>query len=874
MTMFFLWPLLRRGSREILTLDMLQDELIEVIETRRGYHWFVALWDARVRGIMRAGVRRASADASAAVRKEKSNHGHLLLWTILWAHRRRLLPLVFLSLVISVIKFVPPYLLGKLLDFLQAAAAGGSQSGDGGGDGGGDNSSGYGSGSVTFLSSFAAATTHPPPPPSLTLGMILVLGMVLGSVSCALLISYSRVQQMFVTTEIRATLAAMVFRKALRLSPEARQQSTTGEILNHMSKDVEEWSDGVGYMIQMLSFSVQILVALFLLYHTVGIAALGTVLGMCLVVPLHIWRAKRYGWLIRIRMKYMDERVRRITEVLSGIKVVKLYGWEDAYLERIRSIRALELGLLRHLGYFFGIMSIIFISAPSLFSLITFTAFALWGGDPVGTPGTFTPKVVFVSLTLFNMLRDPIGKLSEATTCTIDIVVAMRRVQRFLLREELDPHQIDCRPQDLPLPAGTPMIAIRHATFSWHGRPYEEDHLAQGQGCYSSLSDNNDQNDGQAEREPLLGNLSSPPITTITTPSSPWTTRPTLSDITLDLPPNQLTAIVGRVGQGKSSLLSAMLGEMYLWQGSVTLYGRRQIAYVPQQAWIMNATVRANILFGQPYDAERYEAVVSACCLEPDLATLPAGDATEIGERGINLSGGQKQRVALARAAYAREVADVYLLDDPLSAVDAHVDRHLWERLIGPQGLLRDKTRVLVTHGIHHLRQVDHIVVLKDGQVAEQGRYAELMAQRQIFYRLIKEYSVAERMERKKQQQQQQQQQQQHWGFQGGEAGEAVSHGDGPDDESSSSLLEEDEDKREEDVLAGRSDGGQEAGTVPEAQAETAAPADDSEDVDIDDTTTDGTDKVVALDDKGEKTKGKQDTEAELIKQELLRTGK
>ncbi|KAF9946658.1 Canalicular multispecific organic anion transporter 1, partial [Modicella reniformis] len=177
---------------------------------------------------------------------------------------------------------------------------------------------------------------------------------------------------------------------------------------------------------------------------------------------------------------------------------------------------------------------------------------------------------------------------------------------------------------------------------------------------------------------------------------------------------------------------------MYKLQGSIRIRGR--VAYVPQQAWIFNATLRDNILFGNAYTAERYRQVLSVCGLEPDLEILPAGDLTEIGERGINLSGGQKQRVSLARAAY--DNAEVYLLDDPLSAVDAHVDRHLWDNLLGPQGMLKDKTRILVTHNIHHLEYVDQIVVIKEGMIAELGKYDDLMAAKQSFYQLIREYST------------------------------------------------------------------------------------------------------------------------------------
>ncbi|RUS35015.1 ABC transporter type 1, transmembrane domain-containing protein [Jimgerdemannia flammicorona] len=213
--------------------------------------------------------------------------------------------------------------------------------------------------------------------------------------------------------------------------------------------------------------------------------------------------------------------------------------------------------------------------------------------------------------------------------------------------------------------------------------------------------------------------------------------KPTLSDVNLSIARGSLTAVIGRVGSGKTSLISAAIGDMYKQGGTIEIRG--SVAYVPQQAWIINATLRENIIFGLAWDESRYRRIIEACCLLADIEMLPGGDMTEIGERGINLSGGQKQRVSLARAVYAD--ADVYLLDDPLSAVDAHVDRALFENVIGPEGLLKEKTRVLVTHGIHHLQNVDEIVALERQRVAECGTYAELMALQGETYKLLVEYS-------------------------------------------------------------------------------------------------------------------------------------
>ncbi len=170
--------------------------------------------------------------------------------------------------------------------------------------------------------------------------------------------------------------------------------------------------------------------------------------------------------------------------------------------------------------------------------------------------------------------------------------------------------------------------------------------------------------------------------------------------------------------------------------GSVNVQG--QVAYVPQQAWMQNATVQDNILFSKEMQNKKYKKTIEACALEADISILPGGDLTEIGEKGINLSGGQKQRVSLARAVYSD--ADVYLMDDPLSAVDSHVGKHIFEQVIGHDGLLQEKTRVLVTHGITYLPKVDLIIVLKDGRVSEQGTYAELLQRKGDFAEFLLEY--------------------------------------------------------------------------------------------------------------------------------------
>uniref|UniRef100_A0AAA9RWZ0 ATP binding cassette subfamily C member 13 n=1 Tax=Bos taurus TaxID=9913 RepID=A0AAA9RWZ0_BOVIN len=210
--------------------------------------------------------------------------------------------------------------------------------------------------------------------------------------------------------------------------------------------------------------------------------------------------------------------------------------------------------------------------------------------------------------------------------------------------------------------------------------------------------------------------------------------------LNIKIPEGALVAVVGQVGSGKSSVLSAILGEMEKLKGIVQRKG--SVAYVSQQAWIQNCILQENILFGSVMQKQLYERVLEACALLPDLEQLPNGDQTEIGEKGVNISGGQKHRVCLARAVYSG--ADIYLLDDPLSAVDVHVAKQLFEKVIGSSGMLRNKTRILVTHNLTLLPQMDLIVVMESGRVAQMGTYQEILAKTKNLTNLLQAFSEQE----------------------------------------------------------------------------------------------------------------------------------
>lgn len=387
------------------------------------------------------------------------------------------------------------------------------------------------------------------------------------------------------------------------------------------------------------------------------------------------------------------------------------------------------------MGYVFSVMTVIFTTTPLVIALVSFSVYATVGG-PGFTRGEITPQVIFVSTSLFGLLSRPVSMLSQIMNQVISADVATTRIERFLLAEEIKDAVVE---REEELGQDTPVIEVKDGVFAWC-REFPEVETDKERSAREKKEVKKRQ---ETEKAAFKTGKPAP----VKPDSSKEEDRsPTLIDINMRIAKGSLTAVVGRVGQGKTSLLSAVIGDMYKRKGSVRIRG--QVTYAAQQPWIVNATLRDNIVFGLEFDAKKYDRIVYVCGLLPDIDMLPAGDQTEIGERGINLSGGQKQRVSLARAAY--QDADVYLLDDPLSAVDAHVDQHLWENLIGPNGLLKNKTRVLVTHGIHHLEHVDQIVVVKDGRITENGHYDDLMDAKGAFRQLIDEYSVNAHKEKKK----------------------------------------------------------------------------------------------------------------------------
>ncbi|XP_072339968.1 ATP-binding cassette sub-family C member 3 isoform X2 [Scyliorhinus torazame] len=489
------------------------------------------------------------------------------------------------------------------------------------------------------------------------------------------LILHQHFQYCFVTgMRLRTAIVGAIYRKSLVITNSAKRSSTVGEIVNLMSVDAQRFMDLTGFLNMLWSAPLQICLALYFLWQYLGPSVLAGVAVMVLLIPFNAVIAMKSRSFQVQQMQHKDSRIKLMNEILNGIKVLKLYAWEKSFEQKVLAIRQKELSILKKAAYLNALSTFTWTTAPFLVALTSFAVYVT-----VDENNVLDAQRAFVSLSLFNILRFPLNMLPQVISGVVQATVSLKRLQNFLSHDELDPTSIERQKT-----ATGYAITMLNGTFSW------------------------------GKKDPVV-----------------------LNGISMMIPQGSLVAVVGHVGCGKSSLVSALLGEMEKLEGRVAIQG--SVAYVPQQAWIRNASLKDNIVFGEPLSQHKYQQVLEACALITDLNVLPGGDQTEIGEKGINLSGGQKQRVSLARAVYGD--TDVYLLDDPLSAVDAHVAKHIFDKVIGPDGMLKGKTRVLVTHGISFLPQVDQIVVLVNGKVSEMGSYQELQNQNEAFAEFLRNYA-------------------------------------------------------------------------------------------------------------------------------------
>jgi len=555
--------------------------------------------------------------------------------------------------------------------------------------------------------------------------------------------------------QVRATVIGVIYRKTLKLSNKAKQTIGDGQIINLVSSDSGRLQQIIQSLHYMWSGPFQLLIILVLLIRSLGVWALIGFTIFIVVIPLQGIIMKLLAKLRKQTAVLTDKRVRKTQEVLGSMRIIKFFGWENSFLNVVNDLRKKELKRTRGSIVLGAHTSAIFNVVPFFASALTFIAYSAAGNK-------LTAAKVFSSLAFFNKLRFPLMMLPNTLSQIPDAYVALKRLNNLLNAKELD---------DLPEVnfQSEYAISIENGQFNWETVKPEDKNKRKGKGGKGKDKrknkeevKNRDVKDMEEEEKsdtivdsPIsntssetkgTGDITDEKITSknstdevqsveVVEKEGESPTKPLesfrLQDINIHIKRGSLTAIVGTVGSGKSSLVNAIIGEMKREAGRIIHGGT--FSYCSQQAWIQNATIRDNILFGKEYKEELYDQAIECCSLTHDLEIFQDGDMTEIGERGITLSGGQKQRINLARAVYYD--SDIILMDDPLSAVDAHVSRDLFDHCI--TGALAGKTRILVTHQLHVLPRVDYIIVMKNGRIEEQGKYDELMSREGEFARLM-----------------------------------------------------------------------------------------------------------------------------------------
>lgn len=567
---------------------------------------------------------------------------------------------------------------------------------------------------ISFAEERSAARASGGTPPNVGAGISMALGLWFLTIITSMCTNQFFWRSMTTGVLARAALIACIYERGVNLTGRERVKLTNAALVNHISTDVSRIDSCAQWFHAVWVGPIQVVLCLVILLVELGPSALVGFALFVLVFPLQE-RMMSLQHRLRLRsMVWTEQRAKVMLEVLGAMRLVKYFSYEVPFLQKIFEFRKKELGEICRIQFSTSGNFAFGTSLPILAATLSLVTYTLTTHD-------FNTGAIFACLSLFQLLRQPMMWMPRALSAIPDASSALQRLSHIFHAELMQGAvpAIDVTQEHA--------IVVRDATFEWESSGMMDEVIPNDIASRDERRGRRIAQEGSRETKRDNDTSSVPEEKTVFR----------VTDVTLTVPRGQLTAIVGPVGSGKSSLLQGIIGEMRKVSGNVTLGGR--VAYCSQTAWIQNATLRENILFGQAFDEERYWRAVELACLLPDLQLLPDGDMTEIGERGINLSGGQKQRVNIARALYFG--SDIVIFDDPLSAVDAHVGKSLFEDAI--LGELRSRasiTVLLVTHAIHFLPHVDYIYAMKAGRIAESGTYQELMERGGEFARLDKEY--------------------------------------------------------------------------------------------------------------------------------------
>lgn len=511
---------------------------------------------------------------------------------------------------------------------------------------------------------------------------------------------------MIVGAQSKGVLTKVLLEKSFKLSNKSKNTFPIGKITSLMATDLSRIDLAIGFQPLILCFPIPVIISITILLINIGVASLSGIglffvsLVICTLLTRMLFKNREKV------VSFTDERVSLIREALNNMKIIKFYAWEIAYKMAITNVRNQEMKYLFKIKAMRNFITAYAVTLPVLSSMLSFIT--MWATDEMKSPGE-----VFSSLSLYAILAQSIMLLPLALSSGADAMIGFRRLNIFLnLQEDSDERDyqslIDYEDKfyvghDKQMHANA--IEVHRARFIYeHNTDSKEKH----HGSNKKIEDTDSESDCSTIADGFSG----------------------LHDVDFNVARGELVIVTGKIGSGKSSLLNAISGQMKCTSGYVKVNGSLLSCGQP---WIQNATVKENIVFGKPFDAERYANVIYACALIDDMKLLPAGDRTEIGERGVTLSGGQKARINLARAVYANK--DIILLDDVLSAVDAKVGKHIVEECL--LKFLHKKTIILATHQLNLVNRANRVVYLNGDGTVDVGSPADLRNSNEGFRRLL-----------------------------------------------------------------------------------------------------------------------------------------
>ncbi|XP_021368558.1 multidrug resistance-associated protein 5-like [Mizuhopecten yessoensis] len=515
--------------------------------------------------------------------------------------------------------------------------------------------------------------------------IITVVGQILWSLSQTISLFYGLQSGI----RFRSAILGMTYKKLLKLK--SMNGMIASEIITIFGSDSLRVFLNTLLFVYILSMPVYLIIGTFYIYYLIGLWCFVALAAFVVFYVIQVFLIEIISYLRRKTLEWTDVRIRKMNEVLSSMKLIKMYAWEESFKKSIMDIRETETREILQ-SLISNLISNAFSPiTPSLATVATIATYVNAGNE-------LTASTAFSIVATLSFMRILVSHVPFAAQMFAETMISFERIKRFMLEEEFKPPGRDVVNSENA-------IELSDTVFMWGG----------------DTCNNNDPN----------GNLTSGDSKDLDRDSSPFVLR----NINFTITRGRHIGICGTIGCGKSSLLQALIGRMSLLTGHLAVDG--SVAYAAQQAWVFKGTLRENILFGNPYKQHWYNTVLQACSLNTDLRLLADGDMTEIGDKGINLSGGQKQRVCVARAVYSKR--DIYLLDDPLSAVDVHIGQHLFHKCIDT--VLKDKTVVLVTHQLQYLKHCDEIYVMDDGEISEHGTHESLLAKEGHYTKLMKQFN-------------------------------------------------------------------------------------------------------------------------------------